>query len=160
MNTDDAVKVLLEHLGKSEVKAPLAQSAVNHYERRCRQILESGMTVQTKREEIDRERNYLLDQLHRYATELPADVAARLENVLTPATTKPPAPVPPPVHAEGPGLFQFQLGADSAEQYRRHLVKLVELWNAVGIMGFICADQGQVPALMEHIGMLKRIAKL
>ena len=58
-----------------------------------------------------------------------------------------------------PSPIALALAKDSAEQYRRHLVRFVELWNALGVMGFACADTSRLDAFLAHISVLKGIAK-
>lgn len=43
--------------------------------------------------------------------------------------------------------------------YRGHIARLVELWDAVRMMGLVCADQTKVPDLLAHVEFLRSIGR-
>lgn len=63
-----------------------------------------------------------------------------------------------PQDGGGPSLL-LSIAQDSAEVYRRHLAALVDLWDSLGVMGFVCARQDKVTEFLAKLHEVKCILR-
>lgn len=134
-----------------------------HHQSEVAKVMEENLSPAEESDRFDTLNRELFDELLElfvgdYVPDGPPAVAGTI-----PAPVFDPAGVTQYTFPDGKGPLVSDLKTalyqDSAEQYRRHLVKFAELWNALGIMGFACADSSRLKEFMEHVSLLKGIVK-
>lgn len=87
--------------------------------------------------------------------ELPTDP---LKQILDAITKLPESGQCDPQPGGGSELL-LAIAKDEAEVYRRHLAALVDLWDAIGVMGFVCARQDKVTEFLAKLHEVKSIVR-
>lgn len=86
---------------------------------------------------------------------LAGDQAEQLAGDTTASTSSSSTPPAPTVGVP----ILVAIAKEETEVYRRHLAGLVELWDALGVMGLVCARQDRVTEFLAKLHQVKSIVK-
>lgn len=123
----------------------------------------SSRTLEEKADAIDTLDRSLFDGL------LDLFVSDLSDDVFVPTSTEPPPSAEPahvtsspPPSAEPttqPTAMQLMIAKEATLAWRQHVATFVKLWDRVRVMGFVCADQAELPALLEHVSLMRNITR-
>jgi hypothetical protein len=143
VTTQENIEALLKQCEADDASAVCAHMVVNRYEQRVRNINATDLTTSLKEKAIEIERQLLL---------------GALANILEPFDL---TEVDPAAAIAGEASAAAIITPDEMKAHLLHAglvqlaAELVRCWDAVGVLGFACRDQSEVPNLLAGFANLR-----